>query len=565
MQPGSVGQRVITVSAGRNLTLRNLTVTGGQAADTGGGGVYLAGGSLTLYGVHVTNNSAGYGGGIFQEGSGGRLEAVDSLIEGNTAANHGGGFYVRGNSKLTNTQVSSNSAGLHGGGLHVDSGSTEITGGTFSGNHANGGNGGGVNVNNGLTIAGTQFSGNTAGASGGALTQWNKGNTVTISKASFQNNSSKSQGGAALVNGSLTLTESTFNGNTADSGNAGNTYGGGVHTTSPATVTGSTFTGNQAKCTGCSFINGSGLSIELASGDLSLTTVTDCTFDGNTGWFGGGLNASYGTLNIRRSTFINNNAGYGAGLEAYVLNGDHLLFQNNKAINNGSGSGILVYGGASLTLKNAILANYATGIEANSGTVTEDNNLFYDNGSNGSTANGGTITPDGHSLSGLDPRLANPGGGDNHLTAQSPAISAGTDLGITTDLDDRPRLDGRFDIGAYQFWTLPTVSTDSATNITTNSASLNGTVNANDGSTTVTFQYGLTTSYGAQVTADQSPATGNSNTPVSKAIAGLTPNTTYHYRVVGVNSAGTTNGNDLTFTTQFQSNSYYLYLPMILK
>jgi hypothetical protein len=73
------GQRVITVSAVHNLTLRNLTVTGGQAA--GAGGAYLAGGSLTLIGVHITNNSASYGGGIFQEGKGGRLETIDSLIQ----------------------------------------------------------------------------------------------------------------------------------------------------------------------------------------------------------------------------------------------------------------------------------------------------------------------------------------------------------------------------------------------------------------------------------------------------------------------------------------------------
>ena len=80
--------------------------------------------------------------------------------------------------------------------------------------------------------------------------------------------------------------------------------------------------------------------------------------------------------------------------------------------------------------------------------------------------------------------------------------------------------------------------------------SLNGTVNANNASTTVTFQYGLTTAYGSTVTADQSPVTGTSDTAVSKAIAGLSPNMTYHYRVVGVNSAGTTNGSDLTFSTQ---------------
>jgi len=98
--------------------------------------------------------------------------------------------------------------------------------------------------------------------------------------------------------------------------------------------------------------------------------------------------------------------------------------------------------------------------------------------------------------------------------------------------------------------TVPTVTTNSAGWITGTGATLNGTVNANNGSTTVTFQYGTTTAYGSTVTADQSPVTGSSDTAVSKAITGLTVNTTYHYRTVGENSAGTTYGNDITFTAR---------------
>jgi phosphodiesterase/alkaline phosphatase D-like protein len=95
----------------------------------------------------------------------------------------------------------------------------------------------------------------------------------------------------------------------------------------------------------------------------------------------------------------------------------------------------------------------------------------------------------------------------------------------------------------------PTVTTNAASGIGSTGATLNGTVNANNDSTTVTFEYGTTTSYGTTVIADQSPVTGNSNTLVSKGITGLTANTTYHYRVVGQNGAGTSNGADMTFTT----------------
>ena len=83
-----------------------------------------------------------------------------------------------------------------------------------------------------------------------------------------------------------------------------------------------------------------------------------------------------------------------------------------------------------------------------------------------------------------------------------------------------------------------------ATNVTDDlqQATLNGTVNANGLSTTVTFEYGTTTSYGSTVTANQSPVTGNSITNVSADISGLTPCTTYHFRVKAENSEGTVYG-----------------------
>jgi hypothetical protein len=95
----------------------------------------------------------------------------------------------------------------------------------------------------------------------------------------------------------------------------------------------------------------------------------------------------------------------------------------------------------------------------------------------------------------------------------------------------------------------PTVVTTAATGIGLNTATVNGTVNANSTSTAVTFNYGLTTSYGSTVAGTPTPVTGNTVTPVSAALSGLVANTTYHYRVVGVSAGGTSNGNDMTFST----------------
>jgi hypothetical protein len=95
----------------------------------------------------------------------------------------------------------------------------------------------------------------------------------------------------------------------------------------------------------------------------------------------------------------------------------------------------------------------------------------------------------------------------------------------------------------------PTAATSAATPVTSSAEVLNGTVNANNSSTTVTFEYGLTTAYGTSVTASQSPVAGLTDTAVSYLLSGLQPNTTYHYRVKASNSAATVYGDDFSFTT----------------
>jgi len=95
----------------------------------------------------------------------------------------------------------------------------------------------------------------------------------------------------------------------------------------------------------------------------------------------------------------------------------------------------------------------------------------------------------------------------------------------------------------------PTVVTNPATSVSTTQALLNGSINANGSITTASFEYGLTTAYGSTMAATPASVTGNLTTPISAAIAGLLPNTLYHFRAVGTNGAGTFNGSDMTFTT----------------
>jgi phosphodiesterase/alkaline phosphatase D-like protein len=95
----------------------------------------------------------------------------------------------------------------------------------------------------------------------------------------------------------------------------------------------------------------------------------------------------------------------------------------------------------------------------------------------------------------------------------------------------------------------PVVTTNPASDVFNTRATLNGTVNANFASSAITFEYGLTTTYGSKVTATPATLTGATNTAVSATLNGLTPNTLYHFRVKAVNSNGATFGSDLTFST----------------
>jgi len=103
---------------------------------------------------------------------------------------------------------------------------------------------------------------------------------------------------------------------------------------------------------------------------------------------------------------------------------------------------------------------------------------------------------------------------------------------------------------------VPVPVTVTASSTTSTGATLNGTINASGFSTTVSFDYGLTTAYGISVAGTPTPVTGSTTTAVSAVLTGLNPGTTYHFRVNGTNSGGTINGSDQTFTTASTPTSW---------
>jgi hypothetical protein len=93
----------------------------------------------------------------------------------------------------------------------------------------------------------------------------------------------------------------------------------------------------------------------------------------------------------------------------------------------------------------------------------------------------------------------------------------------------------------------PVVTTNPATNVSSSSATLNGSLDPHGLTTSVNFQYGTTTSYGHTTTMQSQ--TGNTFRNITGNISGLTTHTTYHFRIVATNGGGTRFGSDRTFTT----------------
>ena len=96
----------------------------------------------------------------------------------------------------------------------------------------------------------------------------------------------------------------------------------------------------------------------------------------------------------------------------------------------------------------------------------------------------------------------------------------------------------------------PTATTEQATGVTENKATLSGSVNPEGQATTYYFNYGTTTGYGSK-TKEEPAGSGKTSQEVHATLTGLSPNTTYYFQLVAVYGAGKTKveGGSMTFKT----------------
>jgi hypothetical protein len=275
------------------------------------------------------------------------------------------------------------------------------------------------------------------------------GERATISGLAIRNGHEDTIG-AGVDNESgatLTLTNSTINGNTAGSVGSPAVEGGGIYNLGTLTIVNSTISSNTA-----GGISGAGGGI-FNGGTL---TIVNSTVTANTASTGGGVHnaAAATTVTITNSTFSGNLASAYGGA---CFNGGTMQIANSTFSGNSAftGGGVLVFG--PLQIGNTILNKGVLGANIGSfGGVTVTSlgyNLSSDNGSGHLTGPGDQINTDPV----LGPLQDNGGSTLTHaLLRGSPAINAGDpSFTVPPFFDQRglgfPRVvRRRIDIGSFE-------------------------------------------------------------------------------------------------------------------
>jgi hypothetical protein len=297
---GNYASQLTSVKAGVSTTITGLTLENGSAKK--GGAIYNLG-ALTLAGCTFTGNNAYKGGGIY-ETTGGSLNVIDCTFANNSGTNGCAIFS-----------------------LSTKQDPVSITGSTFTDNGIGSSNGGAImEVNNHMTITGTNFTGNSSQTASALISL---SGSLSMQGCTFANNTGTSMTVGTLLETSLSITGCTFTNNTS-------TYGLGAFyegASQNASISGCTFAGNR------SFGHyGRGAAL-TASDSLSIAncTFTDNTTSGKGGaiyWRGSGTSQ----LSVTGSVITGNRAGVqGGGIETYSSSATAIAYLTNDTITGNSG------------------------------------------------------------------------------------------------------------------------------------------------------------------------------------------------------------------------------------
>jgi hypothetical protein len=305
---------------------------------------------------------------------------------------------------------------------------------------------GGAIFNQGkLTVTNSTFSGNSGFELGGIAGAVDNEATLTVSNSTFSGNNSLS-GGAIYNFGNLTVTDSTFSDNIGGDNFGDSGFGGAIFNAGGMTVTGSTFVGNNLEF-GTSFGGFGGAIFSQFKATIINSTFVNNSVALSRG--GGGAIAAFGGLQVTNSTFVGNSS---AGLQG---GGAILSPEGGTSLRNT----ILANSSPKLFLGNCAPASLAGG----AAPISDAGYNISDDNSCGFAATG--------SLNNTDPQLSPAGLANNGGPTQTIALLIGSPAidtiplasctdqssppkAITADQRGFPRPDAAenvCDIGAYEF------------------------------------------------------------------------------------------------------------------
>ena len=335
--------------------------------------------------------------------TGGNADVQDLGIDG------GGIFSERSQAILRNLIVTNNTAAGLGGGMYIQDSFNQLTNVDFVSNTANSG-GAVYNNTSGTIFTDTTFEANSSDSSGGAIL--NEDSSIFIDEAVFTGNLAGASGGAVY---NADLSNSVINDALFEGNSSGDNGGAVYNADSSPVLTNVEFRSNNATATGGAI---------YTFGEETQTTVANGIFEGNTAEFGGAI---YSNLTNNR--------------------GINLTFANNVATLNGGAIYTAGNEDTTSTYTNTIVWNNAEGEDIvpifNDATETVISQSIVEGGYEGTD------------IIDADPLFVDGEAVDLRLSAESPAIDAGTIEPVfqETDIAGFDRVVGEgVDLGAYEYF-----------------------------------------------------------------------------------------------------------------
>ncbi len=222
-------------------------------------------------------------------------------------------------------------------------------------------------------------------------------------------------------NSAATVSASTFISNSM------NGYGGVIANAGILTVTMSSFVGNSASIS----YEGGAIYNQTVGGQVGVINISKTTFDGNTGGYGGAI-SNYGIITITQSTLSNNRSTFNGGGGGGAINSGgfgtsqaltiiNTTFSGNSSLSNSKG-GAIYANNRGLSLTNVTLVNNTSGTGSS---------LYLLNGANATLLN--TIVSGGICAKGGTELFTDSGGNLAFNAAGCPGTSADPQLTALQD------------------------------------------------------------------------------------------------------------------------------------